>query len=129
MSATNSDSGADWHSSDWDGKSEPKSSSGGKALEADPASSGTDAARQAAGCQGVHRHCVAMWEPPAGLCKMQQAESPNPHHALKRSYSAVEEEKEEEGRRPHQRVPESESDRAFRRKVSASLLRPAPPAS
>lgn len=131
MSATNSDSAADWRSSNWDGKSEPKSNSDGKVREAVPASglpppashsSAANAARRAAGCQGVHRNCADMWEPATGLCKRQQAGSTNPQNALKRSYSAVEEEKEKDvGRRPHQRVPESESDRAFSRKVSASL--------
>lgn len=129
MSATNSDSSADWRSSNWDGKSEQRSNSGGKIREAIPTSSllapqptaAADAARRATGCQGVHRNCATMWEPTAGLCKKQQAESTNPQNALKRRCSAVEEEEEQEKRRPHQRVPESESDRAFSRKVSASL--------
>lgn len=127
MSATNSDSSADWCSSHWDGKSEQKSNSGEKTRASILASSlqspqptAADAARRATGCQGVHRNCAAMWEPAAGLCKRQQAESTNPQNALKRRRSAVEAEEEEE-RRALQHLPESESDRAFSRKVSASL--------
>lgn len=137
MSATNSDGSANWRSGDWDGDSEKRSGSGGKTREAIPASGLVPPEPQptAAGCQGLRRNCAAMWEPAAGLCKRQQAESANPQNALKRRCSAMEEKEEEEEERrcrPHQRVPESESDRAFRRKVSASLhffLCSFPPAS
>lgn len=113
MSATNSD---------WDCGSELKSSAGENNQEAVSTPTlapqpDAEEAHRPAGCQGAHRNCAA-----AGLCRRQQVAGADPQRTLKRSCSAVEEEEEkEESRcRPHQRVPESESDRAFMRKVRAS---------
>lgn len=123
MSATDSDNSIDWLASD-DDESERESDSGGKSRESSPppppATAPQSSARRAKARDGSPPSCAVTWEPAAGLCKRQQGERTNPPHALKRPHGAAEEERS--GDRPHPSGPPSEADRAFGRKVSASLL-------
>lgn len=127
MSATDSDNSIDWLASDDDDESERESDSGGKSRESSPSSSPPpppatapqSSARRAKARDGSPPSCAVTWEPAAGLCKRQQGERTNPPHALKRPHGAAEEERG--GDRPHPSGPPSEANRAFGRKVSASL--------
>lgn len=130
MSATDSDNSIDWLASDCDDESERESDSGGKTCgqsrESSPARSPSpqpgpaDGARRARARDGSPLSCAVTWEPAAGagLRKRQQGERTNPQHALKRPCDSAEEERKD---RPHLPSPPSEADRAFSRKVSASL--------
>lgn len=139
MSATDSDNSIDWLASDYeDNESEQESDSSRKhsQREARPATTPppahlgpADSGRRVKDCDGNWSEvreasgrgsppsCTVTWDTTVGLCKRQHGEKTNPQHALKRPRGSAEEERRDQ---QHLSSP-SESDRAFSRKVSASL--------